>query len=74
MLDCRGREGNQGAPERNRKWTCGEIWDDGKEGVSPRQLQRNCMGGFATQEATERKLRDKHFLCKDTMETGENFF
>lgn len=46
----------------------GSLWSDGQEGVSPRELQRNCTVCFATQEATERKLTGEHFLCRDIVE------
>lgn len=49
----------------------GSLWGDG---VSCRELQRNCMGCFANQEATERKLTGKHFLCKDTVESEDICF
>lgn len=49
----------------------GSLWGDE---VTPGELQRNCMGCFATQEATERKLTGKHFLCKDTVECEDFFF
>lgn len=52
----------------------GSLWGDGEEGVSPRELQKNCTGCFATQEVTERKLIGKHFLCKYTVESGDICF
>lgn len=42
----------------------GSLWGNGKEEVSARVLHRNCVGCFATQEATERNLTASTFSAK----------